>query len=254
MSSVQEQIARKTIEEIHLQFDTAQDRLVAEAQAIVNQQTESERIVAERLEKIGFGFSKKAKTYLNRRQEITEAKALLNDIAYCKIAYPLYKFITEQEVSKLCQKYGLMLGDSYKYTGDIPEKNLAEIEAFRLKKEDSNRVSEIGAFAFDHMMLQYQIRRNGFYGTDPIRTETESNFARLGYTTGNPSNVNSGGVPAFKIVAPVTDFKINIDDRVEGYKLINDPIVLCPLRGGYLVISKWGLEASDEAVINEQMN
>ena len=44
----------------------------------------------------------------------------------------------------------------------------------------------------------------------------------------------------------------------EGYKLVKkhipDPVVLQPVKGGYLIITAWGDEASDPLVINPLMN
>jgi hypothetical protein len=42
--------------------------------------------------------------------------------------------------------------------------------------------------------------------------------------------------------------------KKDGYKLEYDPIVLQPVKGGYLVVTKWGLEASDEIVTNPTSN
>lgn len=44
----------------------------------------------------------------------------------------------------------------------------------------------------------------------------------------------------------------------EGYKLtkkhIPDPVVLQPIKNGYLIITAWGDEASDELVVNQINN
>ena len=37
-------------------------------------------------------------------------------------------------------------------------------------------------------------------------------------------------------------------------KHIPDPVVLQPVKGGYLIITAWGDEASDEIVVNQKMN
>jgi len=254
MSAIQEQIARKTIEEIHLQFDTAQDRLVAEAQAILNKVTVADREMTERLERVGFGWSKRAKQYREAMEQTNKAKSLIDIVNYCKVAYPLYRFITAEQVKVICEKYNLIMGDSYKYQGDIPEKNLCEIEAFKLKKDDYKTDSE--------MYAHYFARRagNGWHvSVDAFRHELEAkammdSVGIVTATTHAPVPTASSASPAFQIVAPASDFKMNYDDRMEGHILVNDPIVLCPLRGGFLIISKWGLEASDETVINEQHN
>lgn len=62
--------------------------------------------------------------------------------------------------------------------------------------------------------------------------------------------------PELKICAPAKDFYTQ-GMKVEGHKLvqdIKDPIVLQPVTGGYLIVSKWGLEAEDPALLNEKQN
>jgi ABC-type molybdate transport system permease subunit len=47
-------------------------------------------------------------------------------------------------------------------------------------------------------------------------------------------------------------------ELTEGYKLtkkfIPDPVVLQPVRGGFLLVTVWGDEASDELVVNNKFN
>lgn len=56
------------------------------------------------------------------------------------------------------------------------------------------------------------------------------------------------------IIAP--EHKLNTRGKVkEGHILkIKDPIVLQPVDKGYLIVSSWGLEASDELVVNPVSN
>lgn len=35
---------------------------------------------------------------------------------------------------------------------------------------------------------------------------------------------------------------------------VPDPVVLQPVKGGFLIVCAWGEEASDEIVVNEKMN
>lgn len=47
-------------------------------------------------------------------------------------------------------------------------------------------------------------------------------------------------------------------ELTEGYKLekkfIPDPVVLQPVKGGYLILTAWGDEASDPLVVNQNFN
>jgi hypothetical protein len=51
-------------------------------------------------------------------------------LQHFSFTYPQYKFIPEKEAKAICKKYGLVMGDSSLYKGDIPLKNLKEMETF----------------------------------------------------------------------------------------------------------------------------
>ena len=61
-----------------------------------------------------------------------------------------------------------------------------------------------------------------------------------------------------KNVDKVNRLEISGLKLVEGYKLekkhIPDPVVLQPVKGGYLILTAWGDEASDPLVVNEINN
>jgi hypothetical protein len=59
------------------------------------------------------------------------------------------------------------------------------------------------------------------------------------------------------IAAPRSMFYSNVSQVSGSHELRNmprDPVVLCPVDGGYLIIAAWGQEASDENVVNEKNN
>jgi hypothetical protein len=70
----------------------------------------------------------------------------------------------------------------------------------------------------------------------------------------------SGKCP-LEIVAPLIDFNMT-DSEIKDFKIskieIPDPIVLKPVyfnnQKHYLIVTAWGLEASDEIVVNQKMN
>ena len=106
------------IKEIHNEFDTAEDRLLKQADDIIaelNIPTESkieER--ASRLSKIGFVKSepvKQADSLVKKRKDISNTivknKEQAELIKYYKHTYPFIKFITEDELDRICEKYKL---------------------------------------------------------------------------------------------------------------------------------------------------
>ncbi len=50
--------------------------------------------------------------------------------------YPFQNFVTESQVKEICIKYGLVMGPTMLFTGDIPERNREEIKRFSLRQED----------------------------------------------------------------------------------------------------------------------
>jgi len=136
----------KLIAEIHHEFDTAQDRLLEQAETLLsslNIPTES-RIeeVADRLAKIGFVNTPtvhKASTLKERRK--SEEKLLVTTkeqaelINYYKFNYPFLKFLTEDELNRICVKYKLIHAPVANYIKEVPEKNLRDIENAQKPKE-----------------------------------------------------------------------------------------------------------------------
>ena len=59
------------------------------------------------------------------------------------------------------------------------------------------------------------------------------------------------------ICAPMKHMNVPSNYKLIGYKYvkeIEDPVVLCRVRGGYLIVTAWGDEASDEIVVNPVNN
>lgn len=253
----------KVIRKIHKKFDTAGEKLLAEAKALVAAApvNEAERIA--RFQKIGFTSGKPIRDAEQMFAKQQRAQETIEAIEYFQTYYPSYKFIAEEQIQKICKKYGLLYGDADKYIGDIPEKNLAEIEAFKLREED---------YSDDSMFLGEYMRRlterysspDIFFpwvtGIDPIRLPepTPAPSVTVTLKAENKEEVKKAK-PQFKICAPKKDFSIRADDRVkDGWKLLDDPIVIQPVKYkeivGGLIISKWGLEANDESLVNEINN
>lgn len=214
------------VEKIHNDFDTATEKLLNDAKTILAK-PQSGFDKSERLEKLGFNSAAPVIQQSNARREKILAEELSNKVLYFQIHYPSYKFITEDAVKNICTKYGLLCALVKYYKGDVPEKNLREIENFKLREEDFTNDST-DDFSLDRFWLRSHI-------IDSIPTKQK---------------------PSFKICASGKDFKTEHMSIEDGYKLtpIPDPIVLQPVNGGYLIISKWGIEGEDETLVNEKMN
>ncbi len=289
---------QEVIAEIHNDFDTAGEKILADAKAILAEATPDPE-KALRLKNLGFTKSAPAwelEKSLKKKREMQELAKL---VEYYQVRYPSYKFITKDVVDAICSKYGLVFADVERYIGDVPEKNIAEMEAFKLYKEDAissggglwfvseqetayrryhrnmlqQMTGSLGLAAlgqaqslrrqsedrsvFDvsrinarmreleqleqQKLLQHndQIMAFGFAATasEQIKSATEEVFAK----------------PCYKICAPEKDFDTRGLTK-KGHEWVDDPIVLQQVKGGYLIVSKWGLEASDALLVNEVLN
>jgi hypothetical protein len=251
------------VAEIHNDFATAQDRILQECNDVLNNPKVDVALKSERVSKLGFRSSKIVTDATELAKKHQEAPALMERVNYFRQHYPFNKFITETEVKKLCEKYGLLLGDTGHYIGDIPDKNIDEIENFKLREEDFSE-EEVqylhGSDIWSRMFNELEQYLGGF---DPIRYETKSDSVMAsGLAAYISSDKNTKEEKPkmkkadLKIVASVKDFDTSRMQVTDGYKLehIPDPIVLQPVIGGYLIVSKWGLEASDEIAVNQAMN
>jgi hypothetical protein len=240
--------AKKTTEqiiaEIHNDFDTASERLLQEAKEIIGSKDTGK---ADRLRQLGFTKSLPVKETEEMRKTQMKSKWLAERVAYFSQWYPHNKFITEEAVEVICNKYGLVFADAGYYKGDVPEKNLREMEQFTLRKEDMTEQP----FDFGRAIGLIQSRMAASW--DPFGRSFVIDWGEPGMGRGEET-VNPKA--HFKICAPESDFDMTLLTK-KGHKLelnIPDPIVLQPVQGGYLIVTKWGLEASDDLVKNEKSN
>jgi hypothetical protein len=161
---------------------------------------------------------------------------------YYREKYPFLKFITEEQLESICDKYGLIYGKSNFYIGEIPEKNLREIE--NAQPLDSN---------------------DKFYGNERMRDDYYKEVERAKIENSNFWNFSI----AFNLAKEKYKFKVEtfVDNlfiaankerfdlkRMEnipnthGYS-VKDPIVFRYCYGGIQIISKWGDDA--ELVVPE---
>lgn len=287
------------IEEIHNEFDTAPQRLLEEAMSIIA--TNSVKVTLEseieekatRLEKVGFvknGLVAKKKEIVERNKlkqaqvEITMAQA--NVINHYSVNYPFLKFLTIDELDRICDKYGLVYAPVGNYKMPVPDKNLSEIEnAQPLNYNDKEkpkitlRIPSSQQWGWSMPSDLCKILDKGFvvdswdtlptrvYDSEAIKlarefggyTGTYSGFVTKAYGKAECSSFNRDGL---FIAAPKKHFDLKglKFDKNKGYftftKTVvqSDPIVFRYVKGGIQVLTKWGLEANDPALQMEILN
>ncbi len=270
--------------QIHNEFDSAEERLLQGADKVLKELgiiTESQMEKHAELHKqLGFHNSKIAKEHSDINRKLTISKELAGLIHYYKQNYPIQKFLTEDELNRICEKYNLIYAPVGNYIENVPEKNLAEIANVRpIDKlhEQEDKYSVAVSFAGDSYTNK---QMNSFFKNPiPVSAELAREITsrslhwwplceRLGYSGKEPtfqSGINHTIIKEDRqglfIAAPKSHFDL---DGVEmaskfGYAsisriVVRDPIVFRYCKGGIQVLSKWGLEASDPLVVNEKMN
>ena len=234
------------VQEIHDSFNLEGDRLLKEAKELLATETNIEN--GKRLQKLGFTLTKEAV----EAKEVTETRekkrSLAQKIEHFQAEYPLQRFINEDGVKRICNKYGLVMGRVAIYKGTVPEKNISEIENFKIKEGD----------VFYHRivtLLSYYSFINTISFTTEIRKEQYQN-REPGYKIPDSFTSFYTNENDYQICAPAKDFDLT-NSEIKGHFIVAkvpDPVVLYPVRGGYLIISAWGKEASDSEVANSKMN
>lgn len=218
----------KTIEqELQDDFTSIQEALLSEAKSILKKEYSKEEIEAlNSTKKLGFGNSVEVKAF----EDWEKAKR----VDHYSSTYPLYKFITEGAVKAVCKKYGLLLADADDYKGDIPFENQKAIMNFRVHEDDLSRTG-----AWTEMLLRSY---PSFYNARGITEEEKEDTSPMKRAKN------------LKIIAPPSKLKMK-GKKVKGHCLIQkDPIVLQPVKDGYLIVTAWGFEANDDSIKNPKMN
>lgn len=234
---------KEIIEQIHREFFSASEEIVREARQIINNLPQTNASKAERLRAIGFGNTQEAVEDKQKHNAEEKANTAIETALYFTNAYPMYRYIDDAAIDRICKKYNLVFGESNRYKGFIPDKNLKDIEAFKIKEEDCFYGHEWRSFIDYRTML------------------TEDSYQRyINQRSNSPIPYHHDSITklidTLYICAPLKDMDMT-NARLDGRRIIEypDPIVLRRVRGGgYLIITAWGDEASDPEVVNSKMN
>jgi hypothetical protein len=122
--------AKAKIKAIHHAIDTASENALKQAREIIETchiSNEQENL-ALRLQRIGFTSNPIIKEITSKNNILQISKAEANIILDYQINYPTLKFLRIEQLEHICNKYGLIYAPVNHFIGDIPEKNLIEIE------------------------------------------------------------------------------------------------------------------------------
>ena len=259
--------------EIHNEFNTASDKLLAEAEKVIEEVKQYPMEKVSRLEALGFKNTTDTQNTNGIAERLEMSEKDKEFVLKYRREFPLHKFITEEQIEVICKKYNLVFGESKRYTGFMPERNLAEIEAFQKRYP---KMGKMGEFSEYSMYGDYQEMVN-LSGIDVVLGSDISKLKGNGVDIQQEINKHDGinyygdikcsdGVTrsgrvvmnGMKICAPVKDMDMSGMTIEDGYKMkelfIPDPIVVQPVVGGWLILTAWGNEASDPIVVNSINN
>lgn len=264
----------EVVAKIHNEFMTTGERLLKEAKDIIYNYEIKDAEKVERLKKIGFSKSRQVRDTEKAVRQKEDAEARAKIVEYYSVKYPMYKFITEDAVTAICKKYSLVMGEIRLYKGFVPEKNLLDIEKFSVKDEDclelrNRSMSELDWYTQQMLGLAGSRNRNfnsfsSLLAIDPFERDLSRQQDYRQLLQGRPIYTPQPEPPKseisylreFKICAPIKDMDTD-GHELKGHKLVvhvPDPVVLHPVKNGYLIVTAWGDEASDELVVNEINN
>jgi len=259
------------VREIHDDFETASQKALNEAKKILESLNNADaKAQVDALKSAGFNNVPIVKQWHAEDLKRAEAEKRIAAVEKYAIKYPGQKFIFIDQVKAICQKYGLLCVPAYKYKGDVPQKNILEISKFKALPEDTyleqtNRFSDRVEFDFTkrhnfvdskqaQKMRDDVNRRNSYLLNDQSLWPTGTALPSYPSYTSMPTFTS---VPLF-ICAPKGDLIVDDNDKVHNgvfmSREIKDPIVLHYVGDGFLIVSKWGPEAEDKDLVNENMN
>lgn len=267
----------KEVQEIHHAFETAGDKILAEAQTILKDCETKTIHKGKRLLSLGFKQSKEAIIADGVIGKEATAKETADLVISYKVKYPNNKFITEKQVEAICEKWNLVCAPVDRYKGFVPENKVIEIERFKFNSNDKRQplIKILSAWNTDTWLLDFMF---GFTGGIALHNRIglrliPANHPKLYWQGSNLFGAyNDNGELAYVEKYEVTEFKQKLicapkkDMDLRGLKKIGsifssfttvvvpDPVVLQPCNGGYLIITAWGDEATDENVVNQGMN
>ena len=222
------------IQEIHHHVDMSSEKALAEAMAILESNTSKAVEKGERLIRFGFHSTKESIEYREYHESIKAAKKRKELIRLYSEKFPTHKFILEDQANIVLEKYNLYIGGVDLFNGFVPQRNLQEIEKF-VSYYDLN---------------EYFVSSNGAYSNWlPITKDEYEKGVRT-----NPDRYCTYSNTLY-IMAPENQFTYRPGQaRKQGRHIIDDPIVLHWVDGGYIIITAWGDEASDPIIVNEKNN
>ncbi len=227
------------IEQVHHEFESASDSALAEALGILKQGEDKSIEKGRRLKSLGFAQAKEAREANYMEHKVGNALEIKQTILKYRRLYPRNKFITAEQVQTICRKYGLVCAGIERYEGFVPEKNLRDVEKFKVDKRDVPfKIKSIG---ISDRWIGEVLNDNG---------ESADRWGSLYKKEKHYESMQICAPKKQMNLSGLTNTGAIYTEKID----VPDPVVLQPVKGGYLIVTAWGDEASDPIVVNENNN
>jgi len=225
-------LKQATLAQVHAEFEQPyteeQLKLMEDVENILKEDTKDLMIDMQQLESLGFTQSKTFIDY-KRKRELSKLVKLRD---YYLENYG-YDFVTEKKITEICKFYGLVRADVEYFIGEIPPENIKEITQFTKVKPEDRRYAYT---AWGREGRKETTYKQFLRQREKIKKENSPFFTpSIGHNTkieivGTEDQFNTRG--------------LTLNDESQKFEVLpEDPIVLYPVRQGFLVLSKWGVEA-----------
>ena len=262
----------EVVKQIHDEFNIAGERLLQESIELINQSEKVDIDKAKKLNELGFLNNPQLKRALQIEEETRMPATLAKTIQEYTNKYRGYKFISTEDVDKINKKYNLVLSGVESYIGFVPAKNLAEVELFKRKFYLINRY-KIKSMTYRRYNMNYFLPD---FSSNKIKPIIEAYLKKVNSIIQSEDDwsvkmelnkvvknikpnfiigkVEVEKLSPFVICAPKTDILETKNETSLKFETVPDPIVLYPVDMGYIIVTAWGDEASDELVVNQNNN
>jgi hypothetical protein len=259
------------VKEIHGKVLHSSDDCIKQAKEILGEVSEDKMEDMKRIAALNFDKAPeviKAREFLKTHGERIERAKIAQ---HFQTMYPGYKYIFREDMDKICEEYGLILGADKHYKGvgelGIPERSLKQIINFKLRKEDElfwkGTFRSTGCTETGEKGVNLKKHHTGVYDWVEITreeydkaTQEGKNLMSSNKTIHYQSNKNYTNIGA---PAHMFDMEGKIVEGNELKEVVEftencDPVCLKSVKYGYLILSVWGEEIAIQALQNEKMN
>lgn len=203
---------------------------------------------AQRMARLGFTAARAVKDTAEHVRALERAERLRTNIQKAKERYPAFKFVAEEVMTEVCEKYGLIIGSADRYKGDVPAWVMDILERSGVP---AVRYRVRAWKKFDGMPDGIKKTKHGQWGDSYYEWDADSPFSppeAQGVVYNTPTSL-------LTIAAPAPDMEVRQNERVvNGRITVSDPIVCVKVSGGYVVLAAWGEEGQDPRVFNADNN